>query len=550
MKKTVRCLIVLFVLVNSIACLVAETPQQVQISQPTQSIANRNPTEAPLRATIAVLPSPVEMNPPPTQPAPAEISIDPGLKTELEDLRSQLNDLGEFSGFDENALPELVYFFNADRLDERLIAMPSLHYLQKAGNRYETSYQHSFLNMGSAQKSFQYTIEVPDNFAARFEDVMFYPQPDRILMRSPVVVQYDITLPGRSSNALMPAAYRKSIPNQKTVIIQKMMEDVILDPRGHLLRMAYPTAKKRCFIEAGGDSDRCFLNLVEKFREVIGADEQGDVCALIGEASYHTLCNVLVSQNPSDCDVMVQADVCRGYLTVNQCSGLAGKAYDDCLIEKSVTNKAYIGCLIIEDGDAENECMARVTGKDQYCNDIRSTARKEKCLALFQKPQVAQPAQPANPAAPPGPVNTNVEGYKLWADFTAKVYEELKSCNTRMCQPKSYTNCATWCQGVGGHFDGSLFSDYFIHLHSAYLPLANDIASALLESQKKCDNELIASDYGDNKRFDRYAACVKDFNDKGWAALDEAYLVTCQAWCGEQGKNGKPEGTPPRCACK
>lgn len=391
---------------------------------------------------------------------------------------------------------------------------------------------------------------MPENFATQYDQLIFTPKPTHILHGKPVEVQYDITLPGRTSGAFVPATLRWDIPYRKVVRIQKITEEIILnseDVRKRLLNMAYPNVKKRCEKLMADDSDKCFLNLEEKFKEILSKKDQFALCDSIYSSLYNTLCRAVAEQDSTICDEMAFHMDCRGYLVVNLCDRLTGKDFDNCLMEKSIQHSAYIGCLIIEDGDLENKCMARVTGKEQYCKDIRNTSRREKCLALFKKPE--QAAQPAQPAAPAGPVNTDVNGYKLWADFNAKVWEEIHSCNTRMCQP-STTNCATWCWGVGGHFDGALYRDYFIHLHPAYLPLANTIADALLEGQKKCDDEMIAAGRQDQKRFDRYDKRVKDFNDKGAAALDEAYLVTCQAWCGEQGKTGKPEGSPPVCACK
>jgi hypothetical protein len=120
---------------------------------------------------------------------------------------------------------------------------------------------------------------------------------------------------------------------------------------------------------------------VEDYSDVLTIEQKAMYCKN-ATGLYKLMCVSILNDNANECKYAETTEdqmACRAYYVLNKCDKLDGGEHQNCLKKTSISSKAPLGCLDIEDEDVRNECVALASKDPEFCNQIINEARKESC---------------------------------------------------------------------------------------------------------------------------------------------------------------------------
>lgn len=310
-------------------------------------------------------------------------------KDALTSLEANLNkyDFGKVNVVDSNkdGKPEqYVYAFETQKLDEDLYLDKKVQF-DNVGNAYNGKVVLQFKYTGNTDKVYRHVETIPKSFANNVNMIKFSVPPTKIIKADPEV-EWEIRCiksKGKEMteiyyNALFSDYYDPdyTLGNPATAITYLMLT--------RFDDFAFLAGLDKCSKLTGAQQVDCRLALVERFpknftetacKAAFWTDE--------GDHLYWRICQALVSGNINKCGELqdeANADLCKGYIIEKKCAGISNLAErEKCFYDDALENGCTTACLEINDPDRQNLCLAKVTGDQKYCNEIKSAELKRYC---------------------------------------------------------------------------------------------------------------------------------------------------------------------------
>jgi hypothetical protein len=294
-------------------------------------------------------------------------------KLEWQSLENDLKSFGNFTQEDRNAdgtIDRAIYQFPLETVQENVILSESLEFTRFVEDLYDRQFLFTFTNNNSSEKKFEYILTIPKEFAENIAEVTFSTPPSKIIDPD-IVVRVDMALGANASEDISVMGIPQEIAgpfNKLTVEVKKQ---------------AYEKAKAKCKALPVDQRSRCYLDLVEDFQSILDKQTQKDLCNENTTGVERRMCLAIVNDNIKDCDRTSgkkEREICRAYYITHTCSREPAEKVNGCQLELALKHQCPLACEGLPEGDARNECFARVKKDRSFCDQINDAERKAKCL--------------------------------------------------------------------------------------------------------------------------------------------------------------------------
>lgn len=236
----------------------------------------------------------------------------------------------------------------------------------------------AFSNKSGVEQTFKFTLEVPKEFASDVSELSFSLEPAEIIEPDPILdFNIKLTPEQQVDNLLIVYSVAgvpdKDLPRNKQILMEKAFAEY----ENYCINTYFPMAYQQ---------EQCYLNMAIDFKNYINNRALEPYCELAGEKNQAG-CLAIINKDISKCGKVkdkYQQENCRAFFINDLCK--AEKTEEDrviCIGREAVRNKSHVACLLLQDRDMKNVCLANVYNKVSYCERIEDEDLKNECLASF-----------------------------------------------------------------------------------------------------------------------------------------------------------------------